>query len=56
MGQTKPQPCPVCNKQFEIGCSHVDCPNRKPLTANLPDDRSVQPISGGVIRVPIRYD
>lgn len=31
----KPQPCPACAKKEPPagGCSHVDCPNRRRVTA-----------------------
>jgi hypothetical protein len=31
----KPQPCPTCGKKDPPdGCSHIECPNRKPVTAH----------------------
>jgi hypothetical protein len=34
----KPQPCPMCGKKEPPagGCSHIACPNRKPVTADAP--------------------
>lgn len=35
---TKPiQSCKVCHKKTADECSHVACPNRKPVTAQLPE-------------------
>lgn len=37
--KTKPvEPCKVCHKKTAEECSHVDCPNRKRVTAALPDN------------------
>lgn len=29
--------CKVCHKKKEEPCAHVGCPNRKPVTAQVPD-------------------
>lgn len=29
----KPHKCGVCGMATEAECSHIDCPNRRPLTA-----------------------
>jgi len=31
MTTKKPTPCALCNKPPKDGCSHVDCPSRKPV-------------------------
>ena len=48
------QPCAVCTKHKESECSHVLCPNRKPITASPPE--AMQSIGGatGTYRVPPR--
>lgn len=33
MDDKKAKPCTVCGKSTDAECSHVDCPNRKRLTA-----------------------
>lgn len=37
MPSKKPEPCKVCYKQTDKECSHVDCPNRKRVTAQIAD-------------------
>lgn len=32
----KPTPCTLCAKVKSDGCSHIDCPNRKVITAAPP--------------------
>lgn len=31
-------PCKVCDKRRDTECSHVDCPNRKRITAQVVGD------------------
>lgn len=33
----EPKQCSVCFKKTEDECSHVKCPNRKRVTAQVPD-------------------
>lgn len=33
------EPCPLCQRKADGDCSHVDCPRRKPETAQPPPGR-----------------
>lgn len=33
----EPKMCLICGKKTDKACSHIDCPNRKPVTAAVPD-------------------
>lgn len=37
---TKIPPCTVCGKATKAECSHVECPNRHRLTAQVRDEPS----------------
>jgi hypothetical protein len=44
--------CQGCMKATEASCARVVCPNRRPVTANIPDGCTTQGMqSGGSYRV-----
>jgi hypothetical protein len=45
-------PCPVCTKKTDVECSHVDCPNRRRLTAAPPQGANVWHLRSGVMQLP----
>lgn len=58
-------PCPVCAKRTAQECAHVDCPNRRPITAQpvgseimtRGQDREQRNIPGrAVVRRPHYFD
>lgn len=51
-----PPCCAVCLKRSENECSHVECPNRKLITAAPPQGADVWPIRNGVMRLPTCRD
>lgn len=44
------EPCKVCGKRSEHGCSYTLCPKRRPVTANVPDGCE-QLSTGGYMRI-----
>lgn len=54
--ERQPAVCPVCLKRTEEECSHIDCPNRKRMTAMPPQGGNVRYLVHGVMRVPTCKD
>lgn len=46
MSKKPTPPCKVCSKPTERECAHVDCPNRRRLTANCPGSATTFPTYG----------
>jgi hypothetical protein len=51
-----PPPCGVCAKPTRVECSHIDCPNRRQLTACPPDDDLLDGDDGHYVVRPIFGD
>lgn len=39
--------CPVCYKKTESECSHIECPNRVRVTAQMPQGEGVEDLGFG---------
>lgn len=45
--------CSVCYKTTRNECSHVSCPNRKRITAQIPQGEGILTAGGGVFSNPL---